>query len=82
MILNVPDEFISPLKLKEEELLLELAVALYAAEKLSFGKARALAGLDWLRFRQILAERNIPSHYNLEDFKSDLKAVDALSNSI
>lgn len=79
MVLHLSDELLAPLQLSEEEVLLELALALYASGKLPFGKARNLAGLDWLSFRRILTERNIPVHYSQEDFKMDLLAVEALS---
>ena len=45
MLLTIPDDIQSSLDMNEQELLLELAVALYAAKKISFGKARHLAGL-------------------------------------
>ena len=62
--------------MSELDLRLELAVALYAAKKISFGKARELAALDWVRFRKVLAERNIPAHYEAEDLEADLAALD------
>ncbi len=80
MTIHLPDELLAPLRLTEEVVLLELAIAFYASGKLSFGKARELAGLDWLRFRRVLAERDVQSHYTQEDFQSDLSAVEALSN--
>jgi len=52
MKLYLPDEIILPLNLSEDELRTELAVALYAAKKISFGKARKLADTDWYSFRQ------------------------------
>lgn len=64
--------------MNEEELLLELAVALYATQKISFVKARQLAGLDWYRFREILADRKIPAHYDMELFEEDLRNLDTL----
>ena len=81
MVIHLSDELLVPLQITEEEILLELAIAFYAAGKLSFGKARELAGLDWVRFRRVLAERDIPAHYNQEDFEADLSAVEALSAS-
>ena len=51
MSLTIPDDIQSSLDMNEQELLRELAVALYAARKTSVGKARQLAGLDWHRFR-------------------------------
>lgn len=79
MPLTIPDDIQNSLDMNEQELLLELAVALYAAKKISFGKARQLAGLDWYRFREILADRIIPAHYEMEQFKEDLKNLDTLS---
>ena len=81
MKLHVPDEIIKPLNLSEEELLRELAIALYAAKKIPFGQARKLAGLNWFRFRQILDERGVPAHYEFEDFKQDLQTLSHLSES-
>jgi predicted HTH domain antitoxin len=79
VILHLPDEIILPLNLTEAELRLELAISLYAAKKISFGKARQLADTDWFTFRKILAERGIPAHYDLEDFEQDLKSLSHLS---
>jgi predicted HTH domain antitoxin len=81
MDVHLSDELLTPLRLTEKEVLIELAIALYASGKLSFGKARELAGLDWVRFLQALSARDIPAHYNQEDFETDLSAVEALSAS-
>jgi predicted HTH domain antitoxin len=75
MTLTIPDELLGT-KMTEEELRLELAVAMYAANRMSFGKARKLAGLDWFRFRQILAERNVPMHYGVEQLEEDLRTIE------
>lgn len=72
MSLAIPDHIFNSLNMSEEELLLELAVALYAAKKVSFGTARRLAGLDWYRFREILADRKVPAHYEIDQFEEDL----------
>lgn len=40
MTLSIPDELIRTLHLSEGEILVELAVALYAANKISFSMAR------------------------------------------
>ncbi len=75
MQLHLPDEIILPLDLSEEELRMELAIALYAAKKISFGKARKLADIDWYTFRGILTERGIPAHYDIEDFEQDMETL-------
>ena len=79
MSLNIPDDIFNSLNMSEEDLLLELAFALYTAQKISFGKARQLAGLDWYRFREILTERKIPAHYDIEQFEEDLVNLDTLN---
>ncbi|MCZ7667684.1 MAG: UPF0175 family protein [Chloroflexi bacterium] len=61
-----------PEKRLREEMLLELAVALYAQEALSFGKARELAGLGKYEFGRILGQREIARHYSEEELEDDL----------
>lgn len=75
MLLTLPDNIIPAGQFTEEELLTELAVALYAAGKISFGQARRLAGMDWFSFRTLLSERNVPVNYDEGDFKKDLNAI-------
>ena len=79
MVIHIPDQVMDSLQLSESDLLLELAVALYSAQKISFGKARELANMDWLSFRQILSTRNIPAHYDEQDFQVDLAALSHFS---
>lgn len=82
MTLSIPDDVFRSLLLSEQEILLELAIALYAAKKISFGNARRIAQLDWYRFRQILADRDIPAHYDLEQFEEDLRNLDTLPERV
>lgn len=56
----------------EPRLKLELAVALYAQNALSQGKAAELAGLDWFDFNEVLAARGIPMHYGQKELDEDL----------
>ncbi len=74
--LQIPDSVAQAIRLPErrlrDELLLELAIALYAQEALSFGKARELAGMTNYEFGQILGKREISRHYGREEFEDDL----------
>lgn len=79
MLLAIPENIISAERFSQEELLLELAIALYAAGKISFGQARRLAGMDWFSFRQTLSERNVPANYDLDDFERDLESIKSFS---
>jgi predicted HTH domain antitoxin len=76
MQLSIPESIIRSIRLPEHrveaELLKELAIALYAQDLLSFGKARELADLDHRQFSQLLGERNIPRHYSGTEFTEDL----------
>lgn len=53
----------------------ELAVYLYSQNIIPFGKAREISGLSKTEFLTILAERNIPNHYNENDLKDDLEFI-------
>lgn len=74
--LIIPDSVAQALRLppaeRQEQLLTELALALYERGFLSFGKARELAGVSWLKFSLLLGERDIPRHYTDEDMQEDL----------
>lgn len=74
--LSIPDSILQAIRLPEQrieqELLHELAVALYAQELLSFGKARELAQMDKYEFGQLLAQRGVLRHYGSEEVEDDL----------
>lgn len=74
--LSIPDSVVQAIRLPEkrlrEEMLLELAVALYTQDALSLGKARELAGLSKYEFGRILGQRGIARHYSEEELEDDL----------
>jgi len=74
--LSIPDAILQAIRLPEQrveqELLHELAVALYVQDLLSLGKARELAQLDKYDFGQLLTQRNILRHYGSEELEDDL----------
>ena len=74
--LHIPDSVAQAIRLPEgrmeQELMVELAIALYGKGALSFGKARELAGMGGYEFGHLLAERNIPRHYGKEELEDDL----------
>lgn len=74
--LEIPDSVIQAMRLPEkrrrEELLVELAVALYAQEALSFGKARELCNLTQPEFGLLLGKRSIVRRYGPEELMDDL----------
>lgn len=74
--LSIPDSVLSAIRLPEarieQALLIELAIALYAQELLSFGKARELAQMSKYEFGQLLGQRGVLRHYGLEELEDDL----------
>ena len=77
LVLEIPDTVEQALQLppanRKKRLFRELAVALYAQNILSFGKARELADLNRYEFGSLLEERGIPRHYGEEELQEDLE---------
>jgi predicted HTH domain antitoxin len=73
MTLQIPDTISKKIKLTESELLLELGVQLYQRRLLSMRAAAELAGISWVKFEEILSQRNINLQYDLNDLKKDLE---------
>ena len=75
MTLNISDQVLQASGLTEEELTLEIAVALYQREILSLGKAAELANLHRMAFQAALSERKVPINYSVEDLEADLATL-------
>ena len=73
MTITIPDE--AAHGLTPEVARLELAVALFAANKASVGKAAKIAGLNHLEMQRELGRREIPMHYTIDDWKADLETI-------
>jgi predicted HTH domain antitoxin len=74
--IDIPDSVLAAMRLPRPrlpgELLLELAVALYSDEILSFGKARELAGVSVYEFSRALGIRKIVRHYGDSELADDI----------
>jgi predicted HTH domain antitoxin len=68
-------------KVRPEELRLDLAVGMYAARRVTLGRAAEVAGLTQLDFQRELGRRKVPLHYDLEDWAVDVQAVRELSGN-
>jgi len=73
--MEIPREVARAAKMDIQELKKELAVHLFEEEKLSFGKARELAGMTFWEFQQMLGSRRIPVHYDVRDYEEDLETL-------
>jgi len=76
--LEIPQDILDTARLTIDDLKVEMAVYLYAQGRLSIGKARELAEMTLWEFRQLLAARRIPPHYDAADLNEDVAALRAL----
>lgn len=66
-------------KLDAGQVQLDLAVGMYAAGRVTLGRAAEIAGVTQMQFQRELASRKIPLHYDRADLAADLQAVRELA---
>jgi predicted HTH domain antitoxin len=71
MQISLPDD----LGLSEREIKEELAIALYQREAVSLAKAAKVAGMTRLEFQRLLASRDIPIQYDVDDLHNDVETL-------
>ena len=76
--IEIPREVAHAARMTPRDLKRELAIYLYQQGRLSFGKAREMAGMAVWAFQQLLASREIPVHYDVEDYEEDLTTLKEL----
>lgn len=73
---EIPDKIVQSMRIppqrRKQEILIELALTLYAQGILSLGKARELAGVEKRAFLETLGKRKIPRHYDHDDLEEDI----------
>jgi predicted HTH domain antitoxin len=74
-LLTIDQDILDSARLTADEAKVELAVHLYSQRRLSLGKARELAGMSLWTFRQLLAARQIPPHYDEDDLLADVATL-------
>jgi predicted HTH domain antitoxin len=79
MPVTISGDVLAAAGLTEADLRLELAVALFREERLTLPQASRLAEMDHFAFQSVLADREIPIHYGVEEFHEDLRTIDAIS---
>jgi len=72
MSINIPDEILSATRMTESEMKQEIAVMLFQKEKLTLAQASRFAQMNRVAFQHLLASRQIPIHYNVEDLEEDM----------
>jgi len=75
MSIVISEDILYATRMTETEFLQEVAILLYEKGKLSLGKASKLARMGKIQFQWLLASRQIPINYGVEDFEADLKTL-------
>ncbi len=75
VFIEIPREILRATRMTPSDLRRELAISLFQQGKLSIGKAREMAGMSFWAFQQLLGSRDIPVHYDVEDYEADLTTL-------
>jgi predicted HTH domain antitoxin len=73
--LAIPEDILQATRMSEREFMQEIAVMLFQKEKLTLGQAAQFAGMSQFQFQHLLASRQIPVHYDVDEFEEDLKTL-------
>jgi len=69
----IPEEILTTTRMSEAEMRQEIAIMLFQKEKLTLAQASRFAGINRIAFQHLLASRQIPIHYDVEDFEKDIE---------
>jgi predicted HTH domain antitoxin len=75
MAITIADEVLAATHMSELELKRELAVALFQQERLTLAQASRLAEMSQPEFQALLADRQIPVHYGVQEFREDIRGL-------
>ena len=79
--LDLPEDVLQSARLTVDEARLELAIALFAAQRLSMGKAAEFARMPVGQFQGMLASRRIGPHYDSNDALLDASTLARLRSA-
>jgi predicted HTH domain antitoxin len=77
MQITLPSD--SEQKLDASQIRLDLAVGMYAASRVTLGRAAEIVGVPQMQFQPELAARKVPLHYDHADLATDLQTVRELT---
>ena len=75
MPVTISDDVLSAAHISEPELKQELALTLFQQERLTLAQASRVAEMSQLAFQALMAERQIPIHYGVDEFREDLRTL-------
>ena len=71
-------DILSTARISETEFRQEIAVLFFQKEKITLAQAAHIADMPLLRFQHLLASREIPIHYGIDEFEEDLETLKKL----
>jgi predicted HTH domain antitoxin len=78
MPVTIDDALLKAAHLDEQELKREIAVALFAQDRITLAQASRFAEIPFLDFQALLADREICVHYGVEEFLEDIETLTRL----
>lgn len=81
MTVTFSEDILQATHMTPEELQVEVAVMLFEKEKLSFGRAARMSGMNQLEFQKLLGSREISQHYGIEELHEDIATLSGIGKS-
>lgn len=73
--IDIPDEIARNSNLSQSDWLREVAIALFRQELITLGTASHIAGMQQLEFQELLYDRGISLHYDMDDYRADIESL-------
>ena len=76
--ITIPDDILQAARMSDKELKQEIAIMLFQKEKLTLSQAARLAEMEQFSFQHLLASRQIPIHYDIDEFDDDVDTLKSM----
>lgn len=80
MLIAIHDDALRGLDLTEDQARLDLALGLFIDQRVTLGRGAEIARMSQAEFLKELGQRGIPVHYDVEDFRADLRTLESLKS--
>lgn len=77
MTIVISNEVLHNVEMSEEQMLQEIAIMLFQKERFTLAQASRFAQMNQLEFQKLLANRQIPLHYDIAELREDMKSLEA-----
>lgn len=80
MLIAIHDAALRGLDLTEDQARLDLALGLFIDQRVTLGRGAEIARMTQTEFFKQLGRRGIAVHYDVEDFRADLRTLESLQS--